>query len=225
MPSHRIMQLAAVAAVAALAATVCSAHITNPVVPSQYTVNLTMELIVEPDNATYIWPVHVAYDALHNRSLTIHGKGQKDEICRGVSGYENSDEPCINLINDGFRFAFYPNTGYCCAFCPASGPQTCGIVSPNWAEHGKYVGTSVINGVSCDEFYVQGTYGNHFYVAKQPKPTTPPTVMPCRFWETKPHKIALKQLTYDYASWQVGAPAAHLFDLPSQSCYNTCTRV
>ena len=195
---------------------------TVPPLPTAFRVSMYEKLVtdvgVSPAPQTFNWTIDYAIDYSLLSARIAHSAGQYDEICSSIPGHEHTQEPCVEYITPEWRYVHLPGPNICCKCCPS--PGFCGVVKPTWATNGVFVGTSDIptSGPEsnktqvCNEYQIQGTYVNHWYITADSADSD--TAVPCRFWESKPGKVPLKQITYDLDTWTPGPVPKSTFDLP-----------
>eukprot|EP01139_Manchomonas_bermudensis_P011729 Amastigsp_a343923_25.p1 type:complete len:238 gc:universal Amastigsp_a343923_25:53-766(+) len=187
----------------------------HPVIPADYNVTYTETLVSW--NRTFVWTVQEYTAVSINSSKLLHSRGQRDQICASIAGHY--EEPCEIFITPEFRYAYFPESSYCCHCCVSGAPAYCGVVKPDWARDGEFSGTKFFpspsgeHNATCYEFVVQGMYSNHFWVTEKYAPEG--LVTPCAFSEALSEHMPLKQLVYDLDNWSPGPQPASLFDLPS----------
>jgi len=121
-------------------------------------------------NGLYEWDDYVDfyYDSTTTpvgSSLSVHSRGQHDELCTAVSGKGLSDEPCSLLdAADGWLYLVFPASNQCCRACNTT--QFCGIISPTWLQsNATYEGVRMLGGVAADLYLKVGGEDNYYAVS------------------------------------------------------------
>ncbi|KNC50256.1 uncharacterized protein AMSG_06413 [Thecamonas trahens ATCC 50062] len=204
---------------------------TPPVLPPTYSVEMHEYLHTAVPDKEYRWNISYAISYELGSARQIHSAGQYDEICSSIPGHEHTGERCEVIINTDYRYVYLPDSDICCQCCTSGAPQYCGVVKPDWAANGTYIGEVPIDTggpspTTCYQYDVQGHYVNHFYVTPELAPDG--YVTPCEFWEAKPGHVLRKQFVYQLATYSTAPiPASH-FDLPDvpggcdQQCPGIC---
>jgi len=149
-------------------------------------------------------------------SLYEYGKGQHDELCTSVSGFETSDEPCHLLASvDTWRYIIFPESQFCCRACSTS--DYCGIVRPDWLqENATYVDRQVIDGLTCDGWVKVGGEQNFYYSEIN-------TQQPCLYYEGYP--VLPKTSNYwrfNSGNFSRDPIPSSVFAIPSWGCNKMC---
>ena len=148
-------------------------------------------------------------------SLSVHSKGQHDELCTGVKGKEYSDEPCMLLdAADSWLYLIFPESGLCCRACSVA--DHCGIIAPRWLQqNATYQGTAVIGGVECDGWMKQGGEENYFWtvVASRNRPNER---QPCQYYEGYPtFALGSNYWNFTYDAYNINPIPAEVFAVPT----------
>jgi hypothetical protein len=151
-------------------------------------------------------------------SLYIHSKGQHDEICTGVPGYEFSDEPCSLLAStDTWRYVIYPESKFCCRFCNTT--EYCGIIAPTWLqENATYQGQRTIGGKLCNGWMKQGGESNYAFF------TADSLQQPCQYYEGYPSfDIGSNYWNFTMSAFSTAPIPSATFAVPTgMGCENMC---
>eukprot|EP00762_Andalucia_godoyi_P001623 ANDGO_00142.mRNA.1 hypothetical protein EMIHUDRAFT_248861 len=163
------------------------------------------------------------YDSMSQRSLTVHGQGQHDEVCNGVPSKKTSDEPC-KLLNaaDGWLYVIFPESNLCCQFCNAS--EYCTIISPTWLNGAAYVGQKTVDGHLCNGWMKKGGEENYYFA------TADARQLPCEYYEGYPTlDVGSNVWAYDLRTYVAGAyifDSDEVFAVPSSmKCDQSCKGV
>lgn len=152
----------------------------------------------------------------YGSSLYVHGKGQNDEMCRGIANKSDSDEPCSLLSSsDGWRYIIFPESGSCCRYCNVT--DHCGIINRDWlVENSTYAGQEEVAGETCDGWVKEGGEKNYYY-ARAANPQ-----LPCMYYEGYPILPFTKNTwLYDTDSYSTDPIEASVFDVPD-GCEDMC---
>jgi hypothetical protein len=148
-----------------------------------------------------------ALDLTNDLGQVIYRADGSSSSCGHV---HNDSTPCVELAVKESRYFYFPEKQDCCNCC--SFKDGCGPIKPAWAENATYAGKKIVNGVSCDNFAIQGNEVNHMSQTSDGKTL-------CEL-----DNAGFDIFDFD-ASTFTTKPDASLFKLPDMDCSKRCTPV